>query len=165
VLGVLNEQGFVVVGDALQGGFQDGLIERNCGAACGIVYAGGTATYTVFVVDVLEGIDRARAGDYAGAVVSGIVIVAKPVGIAAKSLGANPFKGKSAQQIGDMLENKGYVPKGKDPISGQGTYIIPKTGRGYHIDADHLDPKGPHVGVHRPRGLRDSMKPRDYPLE
>ncbi len=86
VLKDLEEKGFVVVGDELLVEFQDALVEQNCGVACGIVYAGGTAIYTVFVVDVLEGIDRAQAGDYSGAVVSGIVTVAKPVGIAARGV-------------------------------------------------------------------------------
>ena len=84
---------------------------------------------------------------------------------AAKSLGANPFKGKTAVQIANMLQKKGYVPRGPNPLAGKGTYLNPKTGRGYHIDASHPAPKGPHVGVHRPRNLRDVLPPRDYPLE
>jgi RHS repeat-associated protein len=86
------------------------------------------------------------------------------LGSAEKSLAANPFKGKSAQEIADMLSKRGYVPKGPDPVSGRGTFVNPKTGRGYHIDASHPPPKGPHVGVHRPRDLRDVLPPRDYPM-
>jgi RHS repeat-associated protein len=82
----------------------------------------------------------------------------------ATSLGANPFRGKTAQEVADMLTTKGYLPMGPDPLSGRGTFVNPATGRGYHIDASHPPPKGPHVGVHRPRDLRDLMPPRDYPL-
>jgi RHS repeat-associated protein len=81
-----------------------------------------------------------------------------------KSLGANPFEGKSAKQVADMFESRGYQAKGPNAAAGQGTYVNPKTGRGYHIDASHEEPKGPHVGVHRPRGMRDTMVPRDYPM-
>lgn len=84
---------------------------------------------------------------------------------AAKSLGANPFRGKTAKEIGGILEKKGYTPRGPDPVAGRGTYVNPQTGRGYHIDASHSPPKGPHVGVHRPRDMRDTLLPRDYPLE
>ena len=48
----------------------------------------------------------------------------------------------------EIHEKKGYVPKGPDPAAGRGTYVNPKTDRGYHIDTSHPDPKGPHVGVH-----------------
>lgn len=63
-----------------------------------------------------------------------------------------------------MLEKKGYDRKEPDPVAGRGTYVNPKTGRGYYIDASHPEPKGPHVGVHRPRGMRDTFDPRDYPM-
>jgi hypothetical protein len=82
----------------------------------------------------------------------------------AKSLGANPFKGKTAKAIEEMFIKKGFEPRGPDPLSGKGGYVNPKTGRGYQIDASHPDPKGPHVGVHRPRDLRDTIEPRDYPM-
>ena len=83
-----------------------------------------------------------------------------------KSLGNNPFKGKTKEQIADMFKKKGFEPKGKEPLNGKGTFVNPKTGRGYHIDSTHAPPKGPHVGVHRPRGaIRDKLRPRDYPLE
>src|SRR5690606_8917391 len=84
---------------------------------------------------------------------------------AAKSLAANPFKGKAAKEVAKMLEKKSYIPKGPDPAAGRGTYVNPKTGRSYHIDANHPKPKGAHVGVHRPRDMRDTLNPRDYPME
>jgi hypothetical protein len=90
------------------------------------------------------------------------------LGIEAKAAGAgrglgNPFKGKTANQIADMFERKGFKPKGPSPRTGQGTYVNPSSGRGYHIDANHPAPKGPHVGVKPPRGsgVRDS---RDFPM-
>lgn len=86
------------------------------------------------------------------------------LGDAAGSLGVNPFRGKAARDIAEMLTKKGYVPRGPDPVSGRGTFVNPRTGRGYHIDLAHPEPKGPHVGIHRPRGLRDVLEPRDYPI-
>ena len=83
---------------------------------------------------------------------------------ASKGLGGNPFRGKSPQDIANMFTKKGYVPKGPDPVSVRGTYVNPTSGRAYHIDANHLPPKGPHVGVGRPRNVRDLMPGRDYPL-
>jgi hypothetical protein len=83
---------------------------------------------------------------------------------AGRSLGANPFHGKTAQEIADMLSSRGYVPRGTAPVTGQGQFVNPATGRGYHIDAGHPLPKGPHVGVQRPRGLRDVLPTRDYPI-
>ena len=69
-------------------------------------------------------------------------------------------------QIHKMFKKKGFKPKGLDPKNGQGTYVNSKTGRSYHIDAKHPLPKGPHIGVHRPRGaIRKELSPRDYPLE
>lgn len=57
------------------------------------------------------------------------------------------------------------MPQGPDPVAGRETYENLKIGLGYHIDANHPDPKGPHVDVHRPRDLRDTLDPRDYSLE
>jgi RHS repeat-associated protein len=77
----------------------------------------------------------------------------------------NPFKGKTPTQIDDMLRKKGYQPKGPDPLSGRGTYVNPKNGRPYHIDANHPLPKPPHVGAGRPRGpARDNLPTRDFEI-
>jgi RHS repeat-associated protein len=82
---------------------------------------------------------------------------------ACKGLAANPFEGKTAAEIAKMLTNRGFIPKGKDPLSGRGTFVNPQTGRSYHLDLNHAAPKGPHVGVHRPRGsARDTLPVRDY---
>lgn len=82
-----------------------------------------------------------------------------------KSLGANPFQGKTPKQVDKMLRDRGFRAEGRDPLNGRGSYVNPKTGRGYHLDGNYPLPKGPHVGLHRPRGHhRDIMKPRDYTL-
>jgi RHS repeat-associated protein len=81
-----------------------------------------------------------------------------------KGLASNPFLGKTAKQIADMLIKRGFTPRGPNPVAGRGTFVNPLTRRGYHIDANHPAPKGPHVGVHRPREMRDSLPPRDYPI-
>jgi RHS repeat-associated protein len=83
-----------------------------------------------------------------------------------KGLGTNPFKGKTAQEIEKMLLEKGYTPKGPNPLTGHGTYVNPKSGRAFHIDALHPPPKPPHVGVYRPRSARDLdiSSVREYPL-
>ncbi|MGH7928413.1 MAG: hypothetical protein ACREQV_11515, partial [Candidatus Binatia bacterium] len=108
--------------------------------------------------------DEARAGNYDKAAIALIFATLKPAKLVNKSLGVNPFKGKTAEEIGAMLQKKGYVPMGDNPLVGRGTFVNPKTGRGYHIDARHPDPKGPHVGVHRPREKQNALPPRDYPM-
>jgi hypothetical protein len=61
-----------------------------------------------------------------------------------------------------MLKSKGFKPRGPDPMSGQGTYVNPKSGRGYHNNANHPPGKPPHMGVHRRRGYRKNLPPRDF---
>ncbi|HMO81055.1 MAG TPA: RHS repeat-associated core domain-containing protein [Pyrinomonadaceae bacterium] len=87
-----------------------------------------------------------------------------PIPSGNKGLGTNPFIGKSPAEIDRIFCQKGYVKKGPNPMHGDGTYVNPRSGRGYHIDANHPPPKPPHVGVHRPRGKRKTMVPREYPL-
>ncbi len=82
-----------------------------------------------------------------------------------KGLGSNPFFGKSRTQISDMLRNKGFVPRGRNPFMGKGQYVNPRTGRGYHLDLNHPPGKGPHVGVYRPRGVLRPNSGRDYFIE
>jgi hypothetical protein len=81
-----------------------------------------------------------------------------------RTLGTNPFKGKTPDEIAAMFNAKGFVPRGPDPAAGVGSYVNPRTGRGYHLNANHPPPKPPHVGVHRPRGQRGNFDPRDYDL-
>lgn len=83
---------------------------------------------------------------------------------ASKGLGTNPFEGKTPPEIDSMFRRKGYTPMGPNPLNGEGTYVNPRNGRGYHVDAYHPPPKPPHVGVHRTRGNRGTMGAREYPL-
>jgi hypothetical protein len=69
-----------------------------------------------------------------------------------RGLGANPFKGKTPQQIHEMLMSRGFKKEGRDPINGKGAYFHPETGRKYYIDPGGKYKKGtelPHVDVHR----------------
>jgi RHS repeat-associated protein len=87
---------------------------------------------------------------------------------AAKSLGANPFKGRTPQQIDKLLRDRGFIPKGPDPASGRGSYINPETGRKYYLDPGGTYRKGtelPHVDVHRMRdGVNLESEKRKLPL-
>lgn len=80
----------------------------------------------------------------------------------ARTLGFNPFRGKSGSQIIGMFSRKGFVPKGPNPAAGRGTFANPRTGRGYHLDLAHPLPKGPHVGVHRLRSYNGNLRTRDF---
>ena len=73
----------------------------------------------------------------------------------------NPFKGKTPQEIDKMFNDKGFQPRGPDPINGKGGYVNPKSGRSYHIDPGGKYKKGvekPHVDVNRPRGSKKAKK-------
>lgn len=114
--------------------------------------------------------DAGRAAAIAaavGAVASRIVgIIARfgaPAVVIEEACPFNPFKGKTPPEIDEMFRNKGFEPRGPNPMNGEGNYVNPKTGRGYHID-NHPPPKPPHVGVHRPRGKRNTLGPREFPL-
>jgi hypothetical protein len=68
-------------------------------------------------------------------------------------LGGNPFTGKSAEEIDEMLRAKGFEPVGPNPIKGEGSYFHPKTGRKYYIDKGEKPfkpgPEGLHVDIHQ----------------
>jgi hypothetical protein len=87
-----------------------------------------------------------------------------------KGLGTNPFKGKTFQEIDEMFRVKGFKPIGKDPVTGQGSYLNPLTGRKYYLDKGKGGYRGgmkeyPHVGVHRNiNGRPSNMFKRKYPL-
>jgi len=137
----------------------------------GVVGPGGKNIAHYFLDDVVDSIGHTVDGNIAPAVKSaalGITIkrlgpLGDKIKNAAGSLGANPFWGKTAGDIAEMFRRKGFVPRGPDPVTGRGSFVNPRTGRGYHIDLNHGPPKGPHVGVHRLRGSRESLAPRDYP--
>ena len=84
-----------------------------------------------------------------------------PAGKFSRGLGGNPFFGKTANEIAEMLTNKGFVPKGTNPLNGQGTFLNPRTGRSYHLDLNHQPPKGPHVGINRPRAYNGPLGAKD----
>lgn len=73
-----------------------------------------------------------------------------------RSLGANPFKYRTFEQIANRLEARGFIVKGNDPINGIGSYFHPISGRKYYFDYANTEKsiKGsfkelPHVDVHR----------------
>lgn len=76
--------------------------------------------------------------------------------------GFNPFKGKSADEIDRMFRNKGFDPRGPDPVGGRGGYVNPSTERSYHIDPNNRYGELPHVDVNRPRGYRGPLKKRKF---
>lgn len=58
---------------------QDGLVESNCGAVCGVLYAGSEAVHVVFVDDIGALVDSVVAGNLGDAALNVILVVAKPV--------------------------------------------------------------------------------------
>jgi RHS repeat-associated protein len=122
----------------------------------------GLAAFGAMDVQRCSALFATLASPFAGAGGASATTEACEIGVQPRSF--NPFKGKTAPEIDQMFRNKGYQPRGPDPMNGRGTYVNPKTGRGYHIDANHPLPKGPHVGVHRPRNLRDRIATRDFGL-
>lgn len=89
--------------------------------------------------------------------------------VANKGLGANPFKGKSFEEIDQLLTERGFNKVGVDPASGKGSYFHPESGRKYYLDKGGEYKEGtelPHVDVHR---MRDGVNlekegKRRYPL-
>ncbi|WP_204723392.1 polymorphic toxin type 37 domain-containing protein, partial [Fastidiosibacter lacustris] len=92
--------------------------------------------------------------------------VVKESGAVPKGKGlANPFKDKSANEIDQMFRDKGFNPRGLDPLNGKGGYVNPKTDRSYHIDPGGKYKKGteyPHVDVNRANGSK--LPKKKYPL-
>lgn len=65
----------------------------------------------------------------------------------------NSFKGKTFQEIDQLLRAKGFTLKGPDPLHGKGSYFSPTTNRKYYLDYAGKTYKGgvtelPHVDVH-----------------
>lgn len=65
----------------------------------------------------------------------------------------NPFKGKTFQEIDQMLRAKGFITKGPNPLHGKGSYFSPTTNRKYYLDHAGKTYRGgitelPHVDVH-----------------
>lgn len=95
---------------------------------------------------------------------SGANIVKGSVPLSRTLKGINPFKGKTVDQIENMLLKRGYKARGSNPKAGKGTYVDPKTGRTIHIDAHHKPPKPPHVGVYHNRTNRGKFPEREFDL-
>jgi hypothetical protein len=69
-----------------------------------------------------------------------------------RSLGANPFQGKTFEQIEKRLIERDFKTVGNKPVEGNGAYLHPKTARKYYLDKGDTYTKGveyPHVDVHR----------------
>ena len=77
---------------------------------------------------------------------------------------ANPFKGKTAQKIEDMLTKKGYEPRGPDPLTGRGGYVNPQNGRSYHIDPANKFGEPSHVDVNRLPKNTPELPKKKYPF-
>jgi hypothetical protein len=93
----------------------------------------------------------------------------KGVKSAAKGIRSNPFKGKTFEDIDQILTERGFRKVGPDPANGKGSYFHPKTGRKYYLDKGGVYKEGiemPHVDVHRmENGLNlESVGKRRYPL-
>jgi RHS repeat-associated protein len=96
-----------------------------------------------------------------GAVVFSAAVGAMPAGKFTRGLASNPFFGKTANEIAEILTRKGFLPKGLDPLNGQGTFLNTRTGRSYHLDLNHPPGKAPHVGINRPRGYNGPLEAKD----
>ena len=68
------------------------------------------------------------------------------------TIGLNPFAGKTPVEIDQIFRNRGFQPRGPNPMIGKGGYVNPQTGRSFHIDPGGQYKSGveaPHVDVNR----------------
>jgi hypothetical protein len=77
----------------------------------------------------------------------------------------NPFKGKTSEEVDQMFRDKGFEPRGPDPVNGKGGYVNSATGRSYHIDKANRYGEPPHVDVNRLRSYKGPLPKRKYPME
>ncbi len=77
---------------------------------------------------------------------------------------ASPFKNKTAVDLDKMFIDKGFIPKGRNPILGQGSYINPKNGRKYYIDPYNAGRyrKANHVDVSRIKDHKGSLQKKRF---
>lgn len=71
---------------------------------------------------------------------------------ASSAFGRNPFAGKSAAEVDELLRARGFRAVGPDSAAGRGSYFHPTTGRKYYLDPGGKYRAGtelPHVDVHR----------------
>lgn len=105
--------------------------------------------------------------EFLGTAAGGAAIVrsigAKFVGrLLGKATRANPFRGKPAEQIDEMLRAKGFEPRGPDPVHGKGGYVNPRSTRSYHIDEANSFGEPPHVDVNRPKGYKGPLDKKKF---
>lgn len=82
--------------------------------------------------------------------------------VESRSLGYNPFAGKTVQEIEAMFLAKGFHVSEKYPgaaLKGEGGYIHPQTGRSYHIDPRDFERyrEEPHVDVNYLRKYKGTL--------
>src|SRR5690242_19373663 len=80
----------------------------------------------------------------------------------------DPFKGKTFQEIDQVLRAKGFTVKGSDPLYGKRSFFSPTTNRKYYLDYAGKTYKGgitelPHVDVHYNIPMNGIEKPR-FPI-
>jgi hypothetical protein len=78
----------------------------------------------------------------------------------AEGLG-NPFRGRTPEQVNEMMQAKGFEERWQNPdLDTQRSYRNLKTGRSYYIEPVPKPVEGgveyPHVDAHRPRSFRRS---------
>ena len=61
-----------------------------------------------------------------------------------------------------MFRSKGFEPKGRNPVAGEGGYVNPNTGRSYHIDPANRFGEPPHVDVNRLRSYKGPLDKRKF---
>jgi hypothetical protein len=82
-----------------------------------------------------------------------------------EGLAANPFAGKTPQEIENMLLNRGFDPRGPDPVNGMGGYVNPANDRSYHIDPANSFGEPPHVDVNRLPKNTPELPKKKFPIE
>ena len=84
------------------------------------------------------------------------------------NFGVNPFRGKTPQQIDELLTSREFIKVGPDPMNGKGAYFHPTSGRKYYLDPGGVYKSGtelPHVDVHRMLdGKNIELLKRKYPI-
>jgi hypothetical protein len=131
-------------------------------------------------MDQIGGDLLATAAGIKGAQIAHRIAEARRIG---RSLGVNPFRNKTFEQIDRRLRQEGFGTVGKNPAEGVGSYFHPESGRKYYLDkAERPYKQGlekPHVDVHRknietgrnveevhelPSGSKLITEKRKYPL-
>jgi RHS repeat-associated protein len=145
--------------------FSEYFPEKNDAPICQNGVGQGCTVRQIVVVTAIAGIGAGPGGTLAitGSRAAFTQLI-QSLGLT--GIGCNPFAGKNFDEVFEMLLQAGYVPRG-DVRSGMGTFVNPRTGRSFHLDFSHALPKGPHIGVTRPRGARtsvpgDTSHTRDY---